>query len=36
MRRSKAGGGVIVAHAGKRTIAVSPDGYTWTEVTPGG
>jgi hypothetical protein len=28
-------GGVIVARTGMRTIAVSTDGYRWTEVTPG-
>ena len=26
---------MIVAHLSNRTIAVSHDGYTWTEVTPG-
>jgi hypothetical protein len=31
-----AGGGVIIARTGLRTMAVSTDGYTWTEVTPGG
>ena len=31
-----AGGGMTVARTGSRTIAISPDGYTWTEVTPGG
>jgi hypothetical protein len=31
-----AGGGMIVARTGERTVVVSPDGYTWTEVTPGG
>lgn len=31
-----AGGGMIVARTGNRTIVVSPDGYSWTEVTPGG
>jgi hypothetical protein len=30
-----AGGGMIVARTGPRTIAVSRDGHTWTEVTPG-
>ena len=29
------GGGMIVGRTGPRTIAVSPDGYTWTKVTPG-
>lgn len=29
------GGGVIVARTGQRTIALSHDGYTWTNVTPG-
>lgn len=28
-------GGAIVARTGLRTIALSEDGYTWTEVTPG-
>ena len=28
-------GGSIVARTGMRTIALSEDGYTWTEVTPG-
>jgi hypothetical protein len=32
----KAGGGVIVAQTGYRKLAVSTDGYTWSEVTPGG
>lgn len=31
----KAGGGVIVAQTGYRTLAVSTDGYIWSEVTPG-
>jgi hypothetical protein len=31
----KASGGVIVAQTGYRTLAVSTDGYTWSEVTPG-
>ncbi len=31
----KPSGGVIVARTGARTIAVSKDGYTWTEVSPG-
>ena len=31
----KAGGGVIVAQTGHRTLAVSTDGYTWSEVTLG-
>jgi hypothetical protein len=31
----KAGGGVIVAQTGYRTLAVSTNGYTWSEVTPG-
>jgi hypothetical protein len=31
----KAGGGVIVAQTGYRTLAVTTDGYTWSEVTPG-
>lgn len=30
-----AGGGMIVARTGRRSIAVSSDGYTWNEVTPG-
>lgn len=30
------GGGMIVARTGKRTVVVSPDGYSWTEVRPGG
>ena len=29
------GGGVIVARTGLRTVAVSTDGNTWSEVTPG-
>lgn len=29
------GGGMIVGRTGPRTIAVSPDGHTWTKVTPG-
>lgn len=29
------GGGTIVARTGRRTIALSQDGYTWTKVTPG-
>lgn len=28
-------GGVIVARTGMRTVAVSEDGYSWTEVAPG-
>lgn len=28
-------GGLIVARTGMRTIAVSKDGYVWTDVTPG-
>jgi hypothetical protein len=28
-------GGSIVARTGLRTIALSADGYTWTEVRPG-
>jgi len=28
-------GGVIVARTGRRTIAISSDGYRWTSVTPG-
>jgi len=31
----EANGGVIVAQTGHRTLAVSTDGYTWSEVTPG-
>ncbi len=31
----RASGGVIVAQTGYRTLAVSTDGYTWSEVTPG-
>lgn len=28
-------GGLIVARTGMRTIAISPDGYSWSRVTPG-
>ena len=31
----QASGGVIIARTGLRTIAVSKNGYTWTDVTPG-
>lgn len=31
----EASGGVIVAQTGYQTLAVSTDGYTWSEVTPG-
>lgn len=31
-----AGGGVTVAHTSKRGIAITTDGYHWTEVMPGG
>ena len=30
-----AGGGILVAHTGRRTIALSADGYTWSRVRPG-
>src|SRR5687767_2281982 len=31
----KASGGLIVAETGYQTLAVSTDGYTWSEMTPG-